>query len=113
MKDESIPDGFQPIPGSTNGGFYQRQGNGLYQIWYPQTAHSLRIKELKVSESYTTKNFKAMRHSRNTFVLFDSRNHERARWGTCQEIIADIHYALDWDTLPIGSEVNPHPHSST
>lgn len=106
-----IPDGFKPIPGSANGGFYKRQDDGREQTWYPQTDHSQRIQELKVRESYTAGNFKVVRHSRDAFVLFDSRNRERARWGTRHEIIADIHHALDWGALPLGRDVNPHPNS--
>lgn len=102
------PPGFTPIPNSKHGGFHKQVG-GKWVTWYPHTEHAQKIKALKIGDTHTDGRFEVTRKGRSSYVLFDGKDREHARWGDLHEITADMHHALDWDALPKGAGFEPHP----
>ena len=61
------------------------------------------ITRLKVRESAYSCRFNVIRSQGKVYALFDSKVKSRSRWGTLQEILVDVMYVIEFDSLPPAS----------
>jgi len=76
-------------------------------------ADDLRKMKVGQSQALAAPHFSVTRHSRTSWVLFDSRNRERARWGTAVQIAEDIRHVDQHGTLPPPSGARWNPITTT